>query len=205
MLRLTVDLHRNLRAVVVQCERIAEDVPDARLGALLLKRQRPGHRIAVADAEGGMAHPFGLADPHPDIARSVEQFIGSVYTEVHELHVATVWFRPSDMLQDIHGKLPAQIVVVPVAAKGKGDVEDTLVDKRLRIFHQVEDLFVAPLTEDTLHSRKVGAEQASELRYIDHLVVYDAVVDALFVEPEYKIVHCCCILLILYSTGVRRR
>ena len=205
MLRLTVGLHRNLRTIILQCERIAEDVPDARLGALLLKRQRPGHRIAVADAEGGMAHPFGLADPRPDIARSVEQLVRGVDAQIHELHAAAVGPRPSDMPQDIHRKLPAQIVVVPVAAKGKGDVEDTLVDKRLRIFHQVEDLFVAPLTEDTLHSRKVGAEQASELRYIDHLVVYDAVVDALFVEPAYKIVHCCCILLILYSTGVRRR
>ena len=184
LLALAVDLQRDFRSVAIQRERIAEDALNSSLGALFLERQCSGHRIAIAETEGRMAHPFGLSDPCPDIARSVEQFVGSVNAQIDELDIAPVRLGPTDMPQDIQGKLPAQVIVVPVVAEWKGDVKNTLVDKSLRVFHQVEDLLISPLAEDTLHARKVGAEQAAELRYIDHLVVHDTVVYILAVEPS---------------------
>ena len=59
---------------------VSDDGTDAGLVAGFLQRQRRTHRIPVADAEGGMAHPCGFPHPLRHVARGIEQFVGRMDT-----------------------------------------------------------------------------------------------------------------------------
>ena len=76
-LALAVDFHLHFFAFVRQCAGVSDDGTDAGLVAGFLECQRGAHRVPVANAEGGMAHPHGFPHPPRHVTRGVEQFVGS--------------------------------------------------------------------------------------------------------------------------------
>ena len=82
------------------CQRVAEYMFQTGIGALLLKVQRGGHCIAVADADSRMPEPFRLAAQIFRRAAGVQQLVGGMDAEVHERYI--MYRRlPAEIEQDV--------------------------------------------------------------------------------------------------------
>ena len=70
--------------IMVDGQRIAENVLYSRLFALLLECQRSRHCVAVTDADSFVSEPLCLIDPYGYVTGAVQQLKGRVYSQIYE-------------------------------------------------------------------------------------------------------------------------
>ena len=165
------------------CQRVAEYMFQPGIGALLLKVQRGGHCIAVADADSRMPEPFRLAAQIFRRAAGVQQLVGGMDAEVHERYIMYRRLGPADIFQQVETEFFPQVIVVPVPAEREGHMEDSFFHQHIRTFHQVEHELVPVAAEDGFHSRQVGREKPPEAGNIHHFRIDRDIGYPLCIEP----------------------